>query len=90
MSLRSSRPRAGDTASQLWAHSLDAGELIDMLDVSNQAAFAALARDFFGQNGQLLRIVDNHLAKWNTYPTSDAVRHRPTVQCYASTASVLT
>eukprot|EP01048_Picozoa_sp_COSAG05_P006495 COSAG05_NODE_422_length_9952_cov_41.878336_5_plen_134_part_00 len=64
MSLRSSRPRAGDTASQLWAYSLDAGELIDKLDATNQTALADLVRDFFSPNGQLIRIVDNHLAKW--------------------------
>ena len=44
MSLRPSRPLAGVTASQLWANSLDAGELIDKLDADNQKALADLVR----------------------------------------------
>ena len=46
MSVRPSRPLAGVTASQLWANSLDAGELIDKLDADNQKALADL--DFCG------------------------------------------
>ena len=43
MSLRPSRPLAGVTASQLWANSLDAGELIDKLDADNQTALVDLS-----------------------------------------------
>ena len=64
MSIRSALPRAGDTASQLWAHSLEARELVDKLDAINQTALADLVRDFFSSDGQLLRIVDNHVTKW--------------------------
>ena len=64
MSLRPSRPLAGVTASQLWANSLDAGELIDKLDADNQKALADLVRGFFSSDGQLIRIVDNHLTRW--------------------------
>ena len=58
MSLRPSRPLAGVTASQLWANSLDAGELIDKLDADNQTALVDLVRGFFSSDGQLIRIVD--------------------------------
>ena len=64
MSLRPSRPLAGVTASQLWANSLDAGELIDKLDADNQTALVDLVRGFFSSDGQLIRIVDNHLTRW--------------------------
>ena len=64
MSLRPSRPLAGVTASQLWANSLDAGELIDKLDADNQKALADLVRGFFSSDGQLLRIIDNQVTKW--------------------------
>ena len=56
----SALPLAGVTASQLWANSLDAGELIDKLDADNQTALADLVRGFFSSDGQLIRIVDNH------------------------------
>lgn len=84
MSLRSSRPRAGDTASHLWAYSLDAGELIDKLDATNETALADLVRDFFSPNGQLIRIVDNHLTRWKVEllklsdPVTDDSRCAPT------------
>ena len=64
MSIRSALPRAGDTPSQLWAHSLEARELVDKLDAINQTALADLVRDFFGSDGQMLRVIDNQVTKW--------------------------
>ena len=63
-SIRFAPPRAGDNASQLWAHSLEARELVDKLDAINQTALADLVLGFFGSDGQLLRIIDNQVTKW--------------------------
>ena len=35
-----------------------------MLDADNQTALADLVRGFFSSDGQLIRIVDNHLTRW--------------------------
>ena len=64
MSIRSSRPRAGDTASQLWASSPEVRELVDLLDPRSQTELAALVSGFFGTDGQLFRIMDNQLSKF--------------------------
>ena len=52
MSIRSSRPRLGDTASQLWASPQEVRELIDLLDPRSQTELAALVPSFLGQDGQ--------------------------------------
>ena len=64
MSIRSSRPRAGDTASQLWASSPEVRELVVLLDPRSQTELAALVFSFFGTDGQLFRIMDNQLSKF--------------------------
>ena len=61
MSIRSSCPRLGDTASQLWASTQEVRELIELLDPRSQTELAALVSGFLGKDGQLLRIIDNQL-----------------------------